>query len=465
MMKYALGHVDAERRASRLGQGVVLGWLQLLLALILLSLFSEALVSPASAQGVLNIETVNLEERNPDVVSGTVTVTRTVGQQYNLPDGQGAVRIVLNDDGTTSITGTVNGVRINRTGPKPLGSLNAGSNEGVTPPPIKANFDAVPAGGPAQILLPRTLSDVLIAKYPLLKQTFGTFVVIPNGDPHEIGCEGANLQVLQGTLNCTTTIATTTTDFVTDVTFVDQIIVTQISVADLERLLRPELALDGLMENQRAVAVNLNALSQLPSFAGSPLETIFTTLAGLPFAEFAKALDQLHPEPYDAWTETAQSQARAFHAAILERMARARQAAAGIAPTAVEGDSQNTWQAWGMPQVLRSIAIGRCRTSATPQEVAASRPDGIPRSLITRLLVSQSSTIARLLMWTAAHLAISTRQWSVFMALGRGPISRTMRPRSSAITGRMSIAVFRLQTAPSADRHRHHPIGRNFPRK
>lgn len=349
--------------AAKTGQGGAFVWLgrrlPLVGCLILSCLFLPA---PATAQasepilvdrsvtdGGVVIETFTRQVRAPDVVTGNVTVRRTVGQVFNLSDGEGSVRAVLNDDGTTTVTGTVNGRAINRTLPRPIGDLNAGADQGVTPPPIQVDFDAGTAPVtrlPVQRVVQQTSSETT------LEVTVSDDALADPSPPNSAnGCETA--QVLQGRVTCTTTTTTTTTNLVTEVTFVDEIVVTEISVADLERLLRLELPLDGLTPNQRAVAENLNALAQRADFAGSPLEAVFTALAELPRAEFAAALDQLHPEPYDAWTETAHGQARAFHGAILERLTRARvqRSAQRVTSRSLKGTARarqhDGWQAWG----------------------------------------------------------------------------------------------------------------------
>lgn len=369
------GREDRGRKdwAAKTGQDGVFAWLRrpspLVWSLILSCLF---LAAPAAAQssepisvervptdtgfeiiftfeggrtGVLEFVTINEPAQAPDEDGGTVTVERTVGQQFNLTDGEGSVRAVLNDDGTTTVTGTINGRTINRTLPRPIGELDAGADQGVTPPPIEANFDAGPdpVTRTVQRVEPRTSSETEMR----VNASDASFFL---GDAIN-DCE--NVRVAQGRVICTTIITTTTTNLVTQIVFVDRIVVTEISVADLERLLRLELPLDGLTPNQRAVAVNLNALAQRADFAGSPLEAVFTALAELPFAAYAAALDQLHPEPYDAWTENAHGQARAFHGAILERLTRARaQRAARRATSRSLKDSARApqhegWQAWG----------------------------------------------------------------------------------------------------------------------
>ena len=167
--------------------------------------------------------------------------------------------------------------------------------------------------------------------------------------------------MIAGRLDITVTNTQTTTNLFTDVAFLDQVIVTEASLFDLSTLFRDfpaivsalqalvptELPLDGLTSNQRVVAENLNAISQLPGFAGSPLESIFNTLASLGFAQLADGLDQLHPEPYDAWTQATQNLARVFHQGILDRIANARHSGPYIAPAGKNGSRQDLWRMWG----------------------------------------------------------------------------------------------------------------------
>ena len=116
----------------------------ILLTMTVLIAFSGFLVAPASAQ-VLNRETIERQVTVDDVTD--VNVTRTVGQQFNLPDGGGAIQLTLNDDGTTSIAGTVGGSPISESLPAILSDLNAGTPPGgLAPPAISVDFTTLPLG-------------------------------------------------------------------------------------------------------------------------------------------------------------------------------------------------------------------------------------------------------------------------------------------------------------------------------
>ena len=144
----------------------------------------------------------------------------------------------------------------------------------------------------------------------------------------------ASVTVVSGQLNCITTVTTTITENVTDVTFVDEAVVEAgevreliallsdfpTIVMDLETLLPNSLSISGLTRNQRAVADALNIIASQPGFDNSPIRTVFDEIAALSPAEQAAALDQLHPEPYDALTEAGINASSQFHRTIRDRI-------------------------------------------------------------------------------------------------------------------------------------------------
>ncbi len=285
--------------------------------------------------GTLILDTVVRTVNGPDTVSA-LAVSRTVAQILTLPSGGGTIVLQLNDAGGTVVSGDVSGGAISAASAASLGQLSSGAT------PAGVNAPMVSIADPAVQTATGTIGTATVRRDDGITSTVTTSIsvtqsagAVVGGPANPTSC--AQVVALSGTVTCTTTTTTTNSQAFTDVTFTDQAIVADANVrdviallngfpaiiAELSQLLPDELPLAGLTPNQRAVAQNFNALAASNLLTGTALETVFDELSVLTGAAYATALDQLHPEPYDAFTQSAIAASGRWHDRVRGRMAAA----------------------------------------------------------------------------------------------------------------------------------------------
>ncbi|MEM6973429.1 MAG: autotransporter outer membrane beta-barrel domain-containing protein [Pseudomonadota bacterium] len=353
--------------------------------------------------GTLNIVEQTVQVTGDPVVNAQ-TVSRTVAQAFVVPDGGGTVVVQLTEAGGSVVIGEVAGTAIDTGSASAIGVLDAGTAPaGVTAPPLTVvDPDGLTSSGPVGVPVTVRREDGLVTT------TSASITVTPVGDavvqapPNPTSC--AQVTVLSGTATCTVTTTETTSETATDVTFLDEAVVTELPlrslldtfadvpavVAALTPLLPNELTLTDLTPNQDAVGRNLNALAASGALTGTALEPVFDTLSALEGEALAAALDQLHPEPYDAWTEAGIEAATRWHDRVRARLA-------AMAPLGKTGGEPVAGQDFGVWVSGAGVSASRDggRSNIDPDYTAFDVQIGIDALVAENVIVGASGAFSR----------------------------------------------------------------------